>query len=266
MMINGMYNCYIQSYALYRGLFRWLNWPGYISSVVIQPFAHVIMFTLLGRFSNNPDADLFIALGITVMSMGFIIINGLTQSYNYDRNYGTIQFLFASPASRLLNYISRSILHFPNGILACIFGLLAGLLIVGINFSAVNWGGFIISVCVISFSLAAFGQLLGVAAIVSRNWVSVVWVSQGIVLMLTGMVIPISVFPQPIQGFSKILPVTNGLFAMRGTFAGAPLGEVSGDLLREVIVGMVYFVIAYICLLFFERVVKNTGSLDREAQ
>lgn len=261
-----MYNFYIQSYALYRGLFRWLNWPGYISSAVLQPFAHVILFALLGRFADNPEAALYIALGVTVMSMAFILLSGLTQSYTYDRNYGTIAFFFASPASRLMNYVSRSVLHFPNGIIACVFGLLAGWIIVGVEFSTVNWSGFIISILVISFSLVAFGQLLGIASIVSRNWIAVQGVAQGVVLMFTGMVIPITVYPQFVQGISKILPVTNGLFAMRATFAGAPLAEVSGDILREVITGLVYYVIAFIGFLYFERVVKHTGSLDRDAQ
>lgn len=260
-----MYNLYVQSYSLYKGLFRWLNWPGYISSAVLQPFAHVILFSLLGRFSRDPDATSFIALGITVMSMGFLIIAGLTQSYNYDRNYGTIQFLFTSPASRLLNYISRSVLHFPNGILACVFGLLAGWIIVGLDFSSVNWGGFTVSILVLSFSLVAFGQLLGVASIVSRNWIAVQGVAQGVILMLTGMIIPVTVFPQFVEEVSKLLPVTNGLIAMRGTFAGAPLAEVSGDVLREGITALVYYVISFAGFLLFEHIVKRNGTLDRDA-
>ncbi len=259
------YNIYIQSYALYKGLFRWLNWPGYISSAVLQPFAHVIMFSLLGRFASDPGAATFYALGITVFSMSFILTAGLTQSYNYERNYGTIAFLYVTPASRLVNYISRSLLHFPNGLLAAAFGLLAGWLIVGIDFSAVNWGGFILAIMVISFSLVTLGQLLGVASIASRNWIAVQGVASGIILMLTGMVIPVTVFPDIVAEIARLLPVTNGLMALRETFAGAGLGAVSGELIREAATGLVYYAIAFGGFCFFERFVKRAGTLDRDA-
>jgi hypothetical protein len=52
---------------------------------------------------------------------------------------------------------------------------------------------------------------------------------------------------------------------MRDTFTGASLAMVSGDILRELITGIVYFFVAYFCFVYFERRVKQTGTLERDA-
>jgi ABC-type polysaccharide/polyol phosphate export permease len=90
-------------------------------------------------------------------------------------------------------------------------------------------------------------------------------VASGIILMLTGMVIPVSIFPDIVAEIAKLLPVTNGLMALRDTFAGAGLGAVSGELIRETVTGLVYYAVAFGGFCFFERFVKRAGSLDRDA-
>jgi ABC-type polysaccharide/polyol phosphate export permease len=260
-----MYNFLIQSYATYKGLYAWLNWPGYISGVIVQPFATVIMFSILGRFSSNPNAAQDFAIGIAAVSMLFVLANGIAQSYQYDRAWGTISFFFVTPAGRLLNFISRSVFHYPNALLAFGMGLLAGKVIVGLDFGAVNWGGFIVAVLVVAASLTAFGQLLGACSIAFQNWAGIQAVANGIAVIFTGAIIPVVIFPDFVQEIARLIPMTNGLFAIRDTFAGASFSEVSSHILREAITGMIYYVIAFASFLLFEHIVKRTGTLDRDA-
>lgn len=261
-----MYNFWVQSFSTYKGLFYWLNWQGYTSGVFLQPFATVIMFTVLGRYTSNPDMVRSYILGIAVSSMAFIIIAGLTQGYTRERSLGGTQFLFVSTTNRLMNFISRSIFHYPNGLISFAVGLVAAWLIVDLDFGAVNWGGFVLSTLVIALSLTAYGQLLGVISVTTRDWIGVQGLGNGMILILSGMIIPVSAFPGFIQEFARILPVTNGLYAMRDTFTGAPLSSVSGELIREFITGCCYYIIAYMAFVFFERMVKRTGTLERDAQ
>ena len=120
-----MYNFIVQSYSSYKGLFYWLNWPGYISGAMLQPFATVIMFTVLGRFTSHSDMVRGYALGIAVMGMMFIISAGITQSYTRERSTGATQFIFVSTTHRLVNFIARMVLHYPNAIISFAFGMLA---------------------------------------------------------------------------------------------------------------------------------------------
>lgn len=261
-----MYNFWVQSKLTYKGLFFWLNWQGYTSAVFLQPFATVIMFAVLGRYTSNPDLVRSYILGIAVSSLTFIVIAGLTQGYTRERSLGGTQFLFVTPASRLTNFVARSVLHFPNGLICFTVGILAGWLIVGMDFGAVNWLGFVLTTLVICFSATALAQVLGIMSVATRDWISIGGVSSGVLLIFTGMIIPLNVFPTVIQEIGKLLPVTNGLAAMRNTFNGAPLGDVYGDIVRELITGIVYFAISYFAFIYFERRVKRTGTLERDIQ
>jgi ABC-type uncharacterized transport system permease subunit len=260
-----MYNFFVQAYSTYRGLFAWLNWPGYISGAIAQPFATVVMFAILGRFTGDPEAARVYSLGIAVVSMAFILLAGVSQSYQYDRTYGTISFFFVSPANRLVNFLSRSILHFPNGMLSFTLGMTAAWIIVGLKFNDVNWAAFIITVIIIAISITAFGQLMGVISIAMRDWVGIQGVANGILTILCGAIIPLSVFPGFIQESARFLPITNGLTAIQDSFTGASFSEVSGPVLREAVTALAYYIIAFGGFIFFESRAKKTGTLERDA-
>jgi ABC-2 type transport system permease protein len=260
-----MYKFWIQAYSTYRGLFAWLNWPGYISGTVVQPFATVIMYAILGRFTSDPAVVLTYSLGITIYSMAFIILSGVTQSWQYDRTYGTISFLFVSTSSRTVNFLSRALLHIPNGLISGFIGLLASWLIVGLNFSAVNWPGFILVMIIISICITGFGQLLGVISIAVRDWIGIQSLANGLLLILCGAIIPLAVFPAFIQELSHFIPITNGLTAARQIFSGSPLQAVAGDILKEIAIALAYYILAYVGFQWFEKSARRNGTLERDA-
>ena len=259
-----MYNYFIQAYATYKGLFYWLNWPGYISNVFLRPIVMVLTYALLGRFALSPEAARDYALGVGIYSMMFILVGAISQSYTYDRSQGTIAFLFISPANRLVNYLSRMALHLPNALLVFVFGFGTAWLLVDINFGLVNWGAFVLSIVITAASIAAFGQAVGVVAIAVRNWLNTFGLILGLFIAFTGVIIPLSVFPPVVREICKILPMTNGLAATKLAFAGGAFSSVWSPVLREALTGLVYLALGYIGFGVFERVVKHNGSLDAE--
>lgn len=257
-----MYRFYKQAYLTYRGLFGWLNWQGYLSSVVFRPILLVITYALLGRFAINHELAQRFAIGLTVSGMMFIIVNGIAQSYLYDRQWGTMTFLFITSVNRLSNYMSRTIFHLPNGFIAFVFGLLAAWLIVDLDFSLLNWGSLIVAVVIAAISITGFGQFIGILVLITMDWFEITELGLSITMALTGMIIPITIFPDAIQEFAKLLPMTNGLIAIRDTFTGASLTTIWPSLLRELLTGFVYLLLGYILFLYFEYRVKRTGALD----
>lgn len=260
-----MYNFWVQSYSNYKGLFYWLNWTGYISGVLLQPFATVLMFAILGRFTSNPEIVKAYALGIAVMGMAWILIAGLTQTYYRERGLGATQFVFVSTTSRLVNFLARMMLHGPNAVVSMVCGLLAAWLILGVDFGAIYWGGFLVVTLVLVFSLTAFAQLLGVLSVAVRDWIGISSIANGLLIILTGAIIPVTVFPGFIQEFAKLLPVTNGLAALKAAFTGEGFAIISGDIVREVITGLAYLIVAYVAYRLFEIRVKKAGTLERDA-
>ena len=141
-----MYNFFLQAWLTFKGLFTWLNKWGYPSSTIIQPFATVTMFVILGRYVSNPDLVRSYALGIAVSSMAMIAIAGLTQTYTKERSNGGTSFVFVSPVNRLTHFIARSVFHIPNALVAFFFGIIAARLIIDLDFGSVNWLAFALSV------------------------------------------------------------------------------------------------------------------------
>jgi ABC-type polysaccharide/polyol phosphate export permease len=132
------------------------------------------------------------------------------------------------------------------------------------NFSMVNWSGFVLAILVIAAATTAFAQLMGMYALAFKEWLPIYWLSGGILGLMTGCIIPISVFPGPIQEIAKLLPITNGLFAVRAAFSGAPMSAIYGYILREALTGGIYLLIAFIAFLYIEQWAKRTGVLDVE--
>jgi ABC-type polysaccharide/polyol phosphate export permease len=260
-----MYNFWMQAYATYKGLFYWLNWIGYLTNVFLHPMIFVITYSILGMFALGPEAARYYGIGILMNQMTFILISGITQAYTYDRELGTIAFLYISPANRLVNFLSRPLLHYPNALLVFATGLTTLWLLVGLDFSLMNWGVFILAVVVTAASLAAFSQFLSVFTIIFRDWMNAMSLAVGILFAFTGVIIPITVYPAAVQEFARILPVTNGLEVIRASFTGVPLADISFTILREGLTGLAYLAIGFIGFVAFEKVVKRTGTLEIEA-
>lgn len=241
-----------------------MNWFSYVSTVIFRPVVLVIIYSVLGRFAGSPDAVRSYAIGIAAYSMAVIILPGITQCYTYDRSGGTLSFVFASPVNRLENYIARAVLHYPNGLLSFISTLVTAWIMVGLDFGAVNWGGFVIATLVIALSITALGEFLGTFAIVFRDWSNIQTAFVGLILVLSGVIIPLSVFSSPIQEIARLLPVTNGLMSLRSTFAGNPLADTSGEIIREGLTALVYAVTGYVGFRIFETEARKRGSLEQE--
>lgn len=259
-----MKNFFRQSYYTYRGLFMWLNLPGYISSMILYPIANVMMYSLIGRFAGSTDTAAF-AIGIVIFSMSFSSINGLAQSYSYELSFGTLPFFYVSRANRLKNYLARGLLHYPNALIAFILGLATSCLAANISLSGVSWVPLILSVLAIAFSLISLGQLLGLISIITRNWIAVQGMALGLLMVFCGAIIPTGVFPGFITAITRAIPITNGLLAARAAFGGASLDATGVNILYELIAGLGYCIISYTAFNVFEAYAKRTGKLERDA-
>ncbi|MDD5189587.1 MAG: ABC transporter permease, partial [Dehalococcoidales bacterium] len=192
---KGIINFATQSYATYRGLFYWLTVFSYTSNAIFLPMLQMVIFLSIGGFIFRGDAMQNMIVGISIGSMSPMLMGGIAQSYTRDRGGGTIQFMFSSPANRLMNFVCRTALHIPNGLLCFTSSILAAWLIVGLDLSRVNWVGFALVVAVTSASVTMFASMVGVISIATREWVALMSPITNTLGILNGIVIPLSLFP-----------------------------------------------------------------------
>ena len=242
----------------------WLNFPGYISGIIIQPFASVFMFTILGRFARGTGQAIDYALGISVFSMAFVIINGIAQSYSYDRAFGTIAFVFVSSTNRLENFISRTMLHLPNALIAFSCGLSAAAMILDIHSSQINWPALTIAVLVLSLSISGAGQLLGIFSLAFRNWIAFQSMALGLLLLFSGVIIPTDSLPGLLAVAANGIPIKAGLQAVKSAVSGTPFNQLAPCLLREAMICLAYYVASFTGFVLFERRIKRSGALEQD--
>ena len=237
-----------------------MNWPAYISNVFIAPFLFVVMLTLTGRFAGNPGAAEAYVIGMSIYAIPVILLGGIIQSFYHERIFGTISFLYASRGNRLAFYGSRGCLHYPNGILVVSSALIFSWLFLGLDFSRADWLLLACSVLLITASCTAFALFAGNFAMFFRERFTLLAVTTGIFVTMTGAIIPVSSLPAPFEQVSQILPLTHGLAAFREGFSGANVASTYGDLLRELLVGLGYGIAGSVLFRLLEVAAKRQGT------
>ena len=255
-------NIFTQAYLSYKGLFLWLNWHAYISNVFIRPVLFVAMFALLGRFAGDREAAEAYLIGMAAYSIPWILLGGLLQSFHYERAFGTLSFVFGSRGSRLINYFSRAGFHYPNAIISITASILFAWLFLNLNVGSVDWLAASCAVLLIAASCATLALFLGTFAIVFQDWFNTLAIASGLLLTLTGVIIPTAVMPGILGDVGRILPLTHGLAAFREAFDGAGVTSVGADLLRELFVGLGYAVAGYTLFRLLEAQAKRRGTLE----
>ncbi len=264
-MRKGGLNLVIQSHSAYKGLFYWLTPFSYTTNVMVRPLLAMVLFTTLASFAFGEPAMQRLAIGIPILGSSFIVMSGLTQSYARERNMGTLSLVFSSPTNRFTHFLSRAALHFPNGLISYACGLFMGWLIVGLDFSQVNWAVFLLSLCTTVGTLTMFAQMIGVVSIITRDFANLTYPIVNTMTILSGVIIPLSFFPTPVAEFARFLPMVNGLEAIRGSFTGLALSEVAYGVVREALNGLLFLAIGYASFALFEKTAKRRGTLELEA-
>lgn len=257
-----MTNFFLQSYLTYRALFFWLNWPAYTGNVFLVPVLYITMLMLTGRFANSPlDSDYYIK-GMAAYSTPFILIWGITQCNYYERVIGTLAHVLGSSGNRWLIYWSRGTMHFPNGMFTVATSLFFAWLFIGLDFSGADWLTLVTSILLNGFSCTAFALCVGVFAIVIRDWLVISAAASGLLIVFTGVVIPVNDLPLFLPYVGKILPLTHGVTAFREAFVGAPPPAVGSHLLWELAVGICYGLFGYLFFRFVEADARRRGAYE----
>ena len=257
-----MRNLLTQMYLSYKGLFMWLNVTGYVSNAALRPVLMVVMVVLVGRFGRNFEALGEYIIGLAAYSCAYLILGGVMQSMYYDRGLGTMPLSFATAANRTMLYFSRGVLHMPNGIVTAIMSILAGWLLFDLNVGGTNWLLLAATILVIGVTATTFSLFIGTLSVVFNEWVSLYGFVVGVLFLLTGAIIPVSRLPGLLTEFSFLLPLTNGLFALRGAIEGTSIADMWPHLLAETGVGALYAIIGLVTFRLFEVYARRSGILE----
>ena len=257
-----MINLGLRIYLSYKGLFLWLNWPAFASNVFLAPVFMVVLFGLFGRFAIDGKTSQDFMVGMAALGVPSILLGGVLQTFYYERSMGVISVNFSSPSSRFALYASRVGLHLPNGVLAAASCIFISWLFLGLDVSETNWPAATCTMMLITVTCAAYALLVGPFVQITNDLLNILAISRGILLTLTGVIVPTEDLPGFLEEVSSVLPLTHGLAALRGSFRGENLGELGPDFILELLIGIVCLIGGYLIYLAVEGFAKHRGPLD----
>ena len=220
-MVKTLSNFLMQTYLSYKAL-AWGGLTPFVWNRLARPIFFLVMFALLGRFAGNPAAAETFIIGMAAAAIPASVLDGILPMFSSEREFKTISAVFATGANRTAIFWSRGPIHLVNGLVSVSAALLFAGVFLGLDFSRANWGLVAASAAVIAASATAFALFAGNLSLVLRSWVNLSSLLQGVLMGLTGVIIPVASLPLILRWASEILPVTHGLVAFRAGFAACP--------------------------------------------
>jgi ABC-2 type transport system permease protein len=164
----------------------------------------------------------------------------------------TLSSILVTPANRLALFLGRALPNIANGVIVSTVGFVVGSLLLGVSFPAGSIPAIALIVVVSSFSCTAFGTLIGAFGLRGRDIFFFANLMIFVFLLFCGVNVPLDALPTWMQQVASVLPLTHGIQAARRVADGASLGDVSGLVLTELLIGLCYAAVAYALLRLFE--------------
>jgi len=243
----------------YVALFQWATPLGYFAYKVVLPVTQIVFFVQLGVFATGPGNALYFALGNSLQLTANAGIFGVIATVSNERQFGTLPLLLASPANRLVTFMSRSFVNVLDGIVSVIFGLVVTALLYGLDLRTANLLLLGLCIVIISLTTAGLGLLFGSLGLVMRDSIIIANVVYYGLLILCGVNFPVARLPLVLQAVAYALPLTRGVEAARQAVRGADIGQVAGLLAGELLVGAIYAGLGYTLFRVLEGWARRGG-------
>jgi len=247
------------TYLQYVALFQWATLRGYVAYKVLLPVTQILFFVELGVYATGRQHALYFALGNALQLTANAGIFGVIATVANERQYGTLPILLASPANRLVTFLSRSVVNVIDGIATVIVGLAVTVVLYGLDLHHANLLLLGLCVLVISLTTAGLGLMFGSIGLVMRDAIIIANIVYYVLLIICGINFPVSRLPGLLQLVAYGLPLTRGVQAARDAVAGASLGQVGGLLAGELLVGLVWAAAGYLLFRWLESWARQGG-------
>lgn len=246
----------------FRALFGFMSPWIYIPTLVVTPLFQILLFVFIGR-SAGVESDTFYVVGNAIQYSSVPCLFAMTFTIAGERFNQTLGPVLVSPAGRLPLFLGRSVPVIVNGAFVGALSFTLGSLVLGVTVPASAVAPLALVIVLASASCTGLGLVLAGIGLRVREQAVMLNIVFGLLLIFTGANVPIEQLPEWMEAISRILPFTHAIEAGREVVAGSGLGDVSGLLLRELAIGVVYAVFGYRFLRFMERQGRIHATLER---
>jgi ABC-2 type transport system permease protein len=245
----------------FRALFGWLSPYIYIPSMLIAPLFQILLFVYIGR-STGLQSDEFYVIGNALQYGSIPCLFAMGNAIAGERWQQTLPMILATPARRLPLFLGRALPVIVNGFFVALFALAVGGLMLGIDVPASSIPAIVLATAVSAYSCTGLGLVNAALGLRVRETAVLGNIIFGILLIFCGVNVPLDDLPGWMSTIAQGLPLTHSIDAARQLADGAPLGDVSGLLATEFLVGTAWAAVGYVLLRVFEFEARRRATLE----
>jgi ABC-2 type transport system permease protein len=269
--LRAMYAFIERNANLFKRYWAWeLVWLAYsVVNALSITFIGKASSAITGVAMSAEDINhfiLFLLVGTLVWHYLALVFDLVSESIQWERWEGTIEYTFMAPISRLTHLMGQAAFAILYGIFhtGLILGIVA--LFFQVDLTQANFLSMLLIVVAGSMSFVGLGMLAAVLPLLSpEKGLQMTNIIKALVLLVSGVYYPIEVLPGWLQPLSQISPAYYMLEGMRKALLD---GAGVSTLLMPVIIpllitGVITIPVGLYAFMRAERYAKETGKLKR---
>jgi len=247
-----------------RALFSWLRPEMWIMQLFFSSLFQIAFFVYVATYVNNPSISVaYVAVGNAMQSIALASVFAVCNITGEEKQQGTLEPILVSPGNRFSIFVGRAMFQVLNGLATVIIALFYAAVLFNVDFSRTDFLSLGLVAVVTAFAMTAFGLMLSSLGLYLRTSMVIANIFLFIGLLLCGVNFPVSYLPSYLQPISYAIPMTYATEAAREAVSGSSVLSIGGLLLAELVVGIAAILVGYAMFLWFERMSKKRGTMDR---
>jgi ABC-2 type transport system permease protein len=252
---------FLGGWTSYRALFGWISPWILIPTFIVEPVFQVLFFASIGKDAGVGSATFFL-IGNAVQFASIPCLFAMSNTIGGERDERTLALLLATPARRVPLFLGRALPVILNGFAVTVVTMVIGALVLRVRLAPGSIPPLIVVFAVAAFSCTGLGLVTAGVAMRVRETAVLSNVVFGVLLIFCGVNVPLTALPAWMAGVAEWLPLTHGIAAARDLAGGASWSAVSGLVLTEAAIGVMYLLIGLVLLAYFEAESRRRATLE----
>ena len=235
----------------------------FVLIAVLQPviFASIAFFMVQSGTSDDSKTLLYVALGAGLMGIWSSTLFGSGGAIQWQRWQGTLEVLIASPAPFLLVLVPLTLATASIGLYSIVMTLVWGRIFFGVPLDFAHPLQLAVALPATVASLGLLGLVLASTFVLYRQATAFSNLLEYPVWLVTGLLVPLSLFPGWVRPISWALAPTWGVRAIRDAALGGS-GSAWPEIAMCLLLGVAYLALGSVFLRNFERLARQRATLS----
>jgi ABC-2 type transport system permease protein len=247
----------------------WVGWRFHFKSLTLSGF--FLITTVFGpaliatiayymfKTGQRPGTLFYASLGSAVYGIWSATLFGSGGALAWQRWQGTLEVVVSTPTPLLLIVLPLTLSTSSIGLYSLASTLIWGRVVFGIPFQIAHPLAFVVAVPVTILGLGLLGVVLASTFILYRHANALSNMLEWPVLLVTGLLVPLSLLPGWSHPIAWVLAPTWGVRAIRGAALGGNPWPATAVTLG---LGLAYLVIGAVCLRYVELAARKQATLS----